>query len=56
MTADELNERAFPEIAALLDLLIEHQKIAENGTLYGAVAVIKDRVVAAWEASEGIAA
>ncbi len=52
MTTDELNETAFPEIACLLDLLSEHPSVAADGTLYGAVAVIKRRLCAAWEASE----
>lgn len=54
MTADELNETAFPEIACLLDLLAEHPKVAAEGTLYGAVETIKRRVIAAWEASESL--
>ncbi|EGV18778.1 hypothetical protein [Thiocapsa marina] len=52
MATEDLNEVVFPEIACLLDLLSEHPAVAADGTLYGAVAVIKRMLCAAWEASE----
>lgn len=49
-----LTERDFPNVAALLDLLADHPKFADDAALLGAVSAIQGVFVRLWDDCEAL--
>lgn len=52
----ELTGHDFPDVAALLDLLAEHPKLAGDPVLSGAVSAIHCKLVRLWDDCEALGA
>lgn len=50
----ELTGHAFPDVAALLDLLAEHPRLAGDDALAGAVSAIQHTFVRLWDDCEAL--